>query len=75
MALNLTLDIEDSIKIGDNIEVKYLRKIGRKINISVEAPLSLKILRVKKKNAQNGTVIIVRKRSTDSKDPSSSSSL
>ena len=42
MALNLTIDVLDSVRIGE-IEVKYLKRIGRKVSIAISAPKEMKI--------------------------------
>lgn len=42
MGLSLTIDIGDIIIIED-VKIKYSKKSGRKINVSVEAPKEKKI--------------------------------
>ena len=46
MALILTLDINDILRIGD-IDVKYIKKSGRKICLSIKADKDIKISRIK----------------------------
>jgi|GEM_PF-7114677 sRNA-binding carbon storage regulator CsrA len=47
MALMTTIDIGDSVKIGD-IEIKYVKKLGRKVGIAITAKEEIKITRAAK---------------------------
>jgi len=42
-----TIDIGDSVKIGD-IEIKYVKKLGRKVGIAITAKEEIKITRAAK---------------------------
>jgi hypothetical protein len=55
MALNILLDLGDELKVGEDIIIRYVKKLGRKAGISISAPLEIKISKIKK------VPIIVRK--------------
>lgn len=48
MALMTTIDIGDSVKIGD-VEIRYVKKLGRKVGIAITAKEEIKITRAVKK--------------------------
>jgi sRNA-binding carbon storage regulator CsrA len=53
--LHLLIDIGDTIKIGENIQIVYAKRMGRKVGVSIEADKSIKIVKVKKHDRDNAT--------------------
>jgi len=54
--LHLLIDIGDTIKIGENIQIVYAKRMGRKVGVSIEADKSIKIVKVKKHDRDNATI-------------------
>lgn len=49
MAFMTMLELGDVIKIGNDIEIKYVKKLGRKVGVGIIAQDEIKIIRVRKR--------------------------
>ena len=47
------LEIGDIIRIGNDIEIKYVKKLGRKVGVGIIAPNEIKIIRISKRPEKN----------------------
>jgi sRNA-binding carbon storage regulator CsrA len=52
--LHILIDIGDTIKIGNDIEIVYTRRVGRRVGISITADKSIKIKKVKQDEPKHG---------------------
>jgi sRNA-binding carbon storage regulator CsrA len=55
--LNLVIDINDSVKIGNEILIVVRKKSGRRVFVSIDAPKDMPIIYIRgTKNDSNGRV-------------------
>jgi len=47
MPLHMLVAIGDTIKIGDDIVIKYVKRMGNNVGLAITAPISIKINREK----------------------------
>lgn len=52
--LNLTLSLEEEVRIGDDIIIKFTKRKGSQIQIGVTAPKEILILRDKNYRRKDG---------------------
>jgi sRNA-binding carbon storage regulator CsrA len=48
--LNLVIDIDDAVKIGNEILIVVRKKSGRRVFVSIEAPKEIPIIYLRKKS-------------------------
>lgn len=47
MPLHMLVSIGDTIKIGDDITIKYVKRMGNNVGLAITAPIAIKINREK----------------------------
>lgn len=47
MPLHMLVAIGDTINIGDEITIKYVKRMGNNVGLAITAPISIKINRIK----------------------------